>query len=141
MANLTRQVPDWGNAGVEPDSELKKSGFKAGYKPPAAYFNWFFNRISLAVKELQGATNELREKSVRVTVDDDTLCFSGGLGDSGTTDQKLRAASFSNLSYGALPESDADTDNWAVTEGDLNVSSELSDQTEKFVAQIEKTEG
>lgn len=141
MANLKRQVPDWENVGVEPDSELKKNGFKAGYKPPAAYFNWFFNRISAATKELQTATNELREKSLRVTVEGDTLCFSGGITDSGDAEENLRAALFTNLSFGALPVSESDTDNWAVTEGDLKVSAELSGQTAKFVAQIEKTEG
>ena len=47
------KIPDWDNVGVEPDAQMKKDGFKAGYKPPAAYFNWFFNRISAPVKELQ----------------------------------------------------------------------------------------
>ena len=44
---------------------------------------------------------------------------------------------FTNLSFGALPAS-ADTDNWAVTEGDLKVGSELSGQTAKFVAKVEE---
>lgn len=51
--NFEKKTPDWENIGAEPDAELKKGGFRAGYKPPAAYFNWFFNRISACVKELQ----------------------------------------------------------------------------------------
>lgn len=51
--NFEKKTPDWENVGAEPDAELKKGGFRAGYKPPAAYFNWFFNRISASVKELQ----------------------------------------------------------------------------------------
>ena len=38
------KAPEWDNVGAEPDAELKKGGFLAGYKPPAAYFNWFFDR-------------------------------------------------------------------------------------------------
>ena len=47
--NFEEKIPDWDNVGVEPDAQMKKDGFKAGYKPPAAYFNWFFNRISASV--------------------------------------------------------------------------------------------
>ncbi len=39
--NFEEKIPDWDNVGVEPDAQMKKDGFKAGYKPPAAYFNWF----------------------------------------------------------------------------------------------------
>lgn len=51
--DFEKKVPEWDNVGAEPDAQMKKEGFKAGYKPPAAYFNWFFNRIAAAVKELQ----------------------------------------------------------------------------------------
>lgn len=46
-------VPHWEAAGTEPSEDLKKSGFTPGYKPPAAFFNWFWNGISEAVAELQ----------------------------------------------------------------------------------------
>ena len=35
--NFEEKIPDWDNVGVEPDAQMKKDGFKAGYKPPAAY--------------------------------------------------------------------------------------------------------
>ena len=46
-------VPEWKNEGSDPPDTLKEEGFTAGYKPPAAYFNWFFNRIQKSVKEIQ----------------------------------------------------------------------------------------
>lgn len=100
--------------------------------------NW--KKVDQALTTLNALTVTIQKKSLRVTVEGDTLCFSGGL-TTEKTDSELVAASFTNLSFGALPVSESDTDNWAVTEGELKVSSELSGQTEKFVAQIEKTEG
>jgi hypothetical protein len=46
-------VPQWDAVGTEPPSSLKTSGFEAGYKPPAAYFNWFWNSVSQCLTELQ----------------------------------------------------------------------------------------
>ncbi|MBR5823717.1 MAG: hypothetical protein IKY67_06210 [Paludibacteraceae bacterium] len=46
-------VPEWHATGSEPPDSLKTSGFQAGYKPPAAYFNWYWHGMSEAVKELQ----------------------------------------------------------------------------------------
>lgn len=43
----------WENTGVEPPTELKDTGFVAGYKPPAGYFNWIFNKYTRCIEELQ----------------------------------------------------------------------------------------
>lgn len=51
--NFEKTPPTWNAEGSEPPSSLKTSGFKAGYKPPAAYFNWFWNRVSACLTELQ----------------------------------------------------------------------------------------
>ena len=48
-----KKVPDWNAEGTEPPSSLKNSGFSSGYKPPAAYFNWFWHGVSACLKELQ----------------------------------------------------------------------------------------
>ena len=45
--------PKWDAQGTEPSEELKTNGFLAGYKPPAAYFNYLFNKITACLKELQ----------------------------------------------------------------------------------------
>ena len=56
MANnvtFDNETPEWENTGTEPPTELKEGGFLAGYRPPANYFNWFFNRIYKAVQEIK----------------------------------------------------------------------------------------
>ena len=53
-----KTVPEWLAAGAEPPASLKSSGFAAGYKPPAAYFNWFWYSVSQCLKELQEKCGE-----------------------------------------------------------------------------------
>ena len=48
-----KNSPDWKANGVEPATALKTQGFVAGYKPPAAYFNWFWTKVSECITELQ----------------------------------------------------------------------------------------
>lgn len=48
-----KKVPEWHAEGTEPPESLKQSGFEAGYKPPAAYFNWFWNRVSACLTEIR----------------------------------------------------------------------------------------
>lgn len=48
-----KKVPEWNAVGSEPPASLKNRGFESGYKPPAEYFNWFWNRVSEVLKELQ----------------------------------------------------------------------------------------
>ncbi len=45
--------PGWSAEGVEPSAEFKKSGYVAGYKPPAGFFNWFWTSVSQCLEELQ----------------------------------------------------------------------------------------
>lgn len=54
--DFEKTVPSWSAAGTEPPDSLKESGFQAGYKPPADYFNWFWHGTSEALKELQTET-------------------------------------------------------------------------------------
>lgn len=51
--NFEKNVPEWHAEGTEPPASLKQSGFEAGYKPPAAYFNWFWNRVSTCLAEIR----------------------------------------------------------------------------------------
>lgn len=53
------KAPVWNNQGSEPPENLKTSGFVAGYKPPAGYFNWFWNLTGVCLKELQEAVTGL----------------------------------------------------------------------------------
>lgn len=45
--------PKWDAAGAEPSADLQTSGFTAGYKPPAAYFNYLFNQYTKCIAEIQ----------------------------------------------------------------------------------------
>lgn len=58
--NFEKKVPDWSAQGTEPPSSLKTGGFQSGYKPPAAYFNWFWSRVSACLTELQQKVKQLR---------------------------------------------------------------------------------
>lgn len=51
--DFENKAPEWKADGVEPTEELKEKGFMAGYKPPAEYFNYLFNRISACISEVQ----------------------------------------------------------------------------------------
>ncbi|WP_052137779.1 hypothetical protein [Heyndrickxia ginsengihumi] len=48
-----KSLPEWNKAGTEPPQSLKDGGWQANQKPPADYFNWFFNTVFLALQELQ----------------------------------------------------------------------------------------
>ena len=67
MANFTNTPPDWKANGVEPPESLKTTGFVAGYKPPASYFNWFWTKVSKCISELQSFVNQSAGKKVNLT--------------------------------------------------------------------------
>lgn len=50
----------WENAGVKPPDSLLKDGFRAGYKPPAPYFNYIFNNYGNCIDELQAAFGKIK---------------------------------------------------------------------------------
>ena len=95
---FTNIPPKWDEQGAEPSAELQERGFVAGYKPPAAYFNYLFNKIIVCLKELQ------TKLSNTITIED------GGTG--GAT----RRSAFENLVYiGQNPVTNTDDDtvnNW-----------------------------
>lgn len=51
--DFEKNVPEWRAEGTEPPESLKDSGFQVGYKPPAPYFNWFWNRVSACLTEIR----------------------------------------------------------------------------------------
>ncbi|KAB7635293.1 hypothetical protein [Bacillus sp. B3-WWTP-C-10-D-3] len=53
MANFTKPLPEWKSKGTEPPQILRDAGWKVSQRPPASYFDWFFNRTYEALKELQ----------------------------------------------------------------------------------------
>lgn len=71
---------EWKNEGITPSQELQDEGFKAGYKPPAGVFNWFWNRMVRITRELQeklsghevtnSAEHDLMEKEIASKLDE-----------------------------------------------------------------------
>lgn len=51
--NFENKTPEWPKEGIEPSSEIKSKGFAPGYKPPASYFNWFWNIVSKNLAEIK----------------------------------------------------------------------------------------
>ena len=51
--NFNNSLPEWKNTGTEPSDSLKNDGFKAGYKPSANVFNWFWSLVSKCITEIQ----------------------------------------------------------------------------------------
>ena len=51
--NYDDQIPTWANEGTEPAESVKLEGYKPGYKPPASYFNWFWNRTLRWLNDLR----------------------------------------------------------------------------------------
>lgn len=60
--SFTNTPPDWVAEGTEPTEEIKATGFVAGYKPPAAYFNWFWTKVSKCIAELQTKLGTAEDK-------------------------------------------------------------------------------
>ena len=68
-----KKVPQWKARGTEPPKALIEGGYDAGYKPPAAFFNWFWNRVSEALTELQD--NAISENMIETTSEIDLNDF------------------------------------------------------------------
>jgi hypothetical protein len=56
------QLPTWNKEGVEPPQSLKDSGWQPSQKPPADYFNWFFNKTFKALQSLFTNAQHKEEK-------------------------------------------------------------------------------
>ena len=52
----------WNQPGVEPTQDKKNEGWTPEEKPPAEYFNWFFNRTCRAVNYLKTESDESSSK-------------------------------------------------------------------------------
>lgn len=59
--NITETAPDWQAVGAEPPASLKNSGFLSGYKPPAAYFNWFWSKVSRLLSQIRTAVVAIQD--------------------------------------------------------------------------------
>ena len=65
--NFNNSLPEWKNTGTEPSDSLKNDGFKAGYKPSAKVFNWFWSLVSKCITEIQSKLSN--EETARTEAD------------------------------------------------------------------------
>lgn len=65
--NFNNSLPEWKNTGTEPSDSLKNDGFKAGYKPSANVFNWFWSLVSKCITEIQSKLSN--EETARTEAD------------------------------------------------------------------------
>ena len=65
--NFNNKLPEWKNTGTEPSDSLKNDGFKAGYKPSANVFNWFWSLVSKCITEIQSKLSN--EETARTEAD------------------------------------------------------------------------
>jgi hypothetical protein len=57
-------LPEWNNTGVEPIQTKKDEGWKVTEKPPAPYFNWFFNRTFQSLQDIINNAIHKEEKGI-----------------------------------------------------------------------------
>lgn len=53
MSRFNKELPEWLAVGVKPPESSRTEGWKASQKPPADWFNWYFNTTYQALKEIQ----------------------------------------------------------------------------------------
>ena len=99
--DFNNQIPEWKNAGTEPSTNLKETGFAAGYKPPASVFNWFWSKVSKAITELQTKLSNVDSNKVAKITDSDLFDRVYAIGTDGS--QKTIYASAGINSAGNIP--------------------------------------
>lgn len=83
--NFENNTPEWTKEGLEPSDEIKSKGFTPGYKPPATFFNWFWNSVSKNLAEIKSKLS-----NVDNTADSEkTVKRAGTAGTADKTAQKL----------------------------------------------------
>ena len=83
--NFENNTPEWTKEGLEPSDEIKNKGFAPGYKPPATFFNWFWNSVSKNLAEIKSKLS-----NVDNTADSEkTVKRAGTAGTADKTAQKL----------------------------------------------------
>ncbi|EAD4808932.1 hypothetical protein EON13_15350, partial [Listeria monocytogenes] len=55
MSRFNANLARWEATGTKPPDSTIQNGWLAGTKPPADWFNWYFNRTYTALKEIQEA--------------------------------------------------------------------------------------
>jgi hypothetical protein len=57
-------LPEWNSVGTEPTQTKKDEGWQITEKPPAPYFNWFFNRTFQSLQDIINNAIHKEQKGV-----------------------------------------------------------------------------
>ncbi|GGF77167.1 hypothetical protein GCM10010912_22800 [Paenibacillus albidus] len=93
------KLPDWEEAGIEPPASKKKDGWQVNDKPPAAWLNWFFNRVYKVLQEIRSKVIEKTEKGAAggvAALDANKLVLSDGAILNGRVTERVFFAGFSS---------------------------------------------
>lgn len=50
---FNEKLPEWQEPGIEPPESKRKTGWQINDKPPAAWLNWYFNRVYKVFQEIR----------------------------------------------------------------------------------------
>lgn len=59
---FNEKLPEWQEPGVEPPASKRQNGWQISDKPPAAWLNWFFNRVYKVLQEIRNKFDEMATK-------------------------------------------------------------------------------
>ena len=91
MANEWIAPLTWENAGTAPSDNLKTKGFEAGYKPPAAVFNYFLHKEQECIEQLQNAVDSAEKKIDQKADEGHTHKYAGSSSAGGAATSALTA--------------------------------------------------
>lgn len=74
---FNEQLPQWDAPGVEPPASKKSTGWQAGEKPPADYWNWQMHRTYKALEELQQKAAEKEDVATKADLAAHTAATTG----------------------------------------------------------------
>lgn len=124
------QLPEWHAEGVEPPTSKKNTGWQAGEKPPADYWNWQMNRTYKALQELQQKAAEKADVGDMSSVPTTAKDAAGAITELFTSVSDGKALVAGAITDKGVPTSPSDTfQQMADNIGDIPVGPDTSDAT------------
>ncbi|MEK3963560.1 pyocin knob domain-containing protein [Paenibacillus sp. FSL H7-0323] len=66
---FNEKLPEWQEPGIEPPESKRKTGWQINDKPPAAWLNWYFNRVYKVFQEIRSKFDtHTEDNNIHVTV-------------------------------------------------------------------------
>jgi hypothetical protein len=103
------QLPEWNSPGVEPPASKKNTGWQAGEKPAADYWNWQMHRTYKALQELQQKAAEKADVGDMSTVPTTSKTAAGAITELFTSVSDGKALVAAAITDKGVPTSPTDT--------------------------------